>query len=78
VKLLIVLLALLFGVWLWRNGRHKSAMVQSGTMPPAAAGVQTMVCCPICGVHLPETDAVVGQRARYCCTTHRLQAGDTA
>ena len=36
--------------------------------------VQPMLSCPVCGVHVPQTDAVKGQRGSYCSVAHRRQA----
>ena len=68
MKALIVLIAILAGVWLWRSSRK----------PPAASekpgGVKGMTACPVCGVHLPKVEAVKGKQALYCSADHRHQA----
>lgn len=77
MKALIVLLALLAGVWLWRNGRQRSlaARKRSAERPDAQQeGVEEMVRCPVCGVHLPRTDAVVGRYGIYCNLAHCQEA----
>ncbi|MGB3069863.1 MAG: PP0621 family protein [Ottowia sp.] len=74
MKLLILLLAVLGGVWLWKRGRR---LEQSRQAPPRRKGrqeVQPMLSCPVCGVHVPQTDAVKGQRGSYCSAAHRRQA----
>lgn len=74
MKLLILLLAVLGGVWLWKRGRR---LEQSQKAPPSRRPrleVQPMLSCPVCGVHVPKTDAVVGQRGSYCSPAHRRQA----
>ena len=72
MKLLIVLLVVLAGVWLWRRGRRLSA-------PRAnrAAGAQAlpMVRCQRCGVHVPGNEVVSGHAgAPYCSAAHRRES----
>ncbi|MFZ4287935.1 PP0621 family protein [Variovorax sp. HJSM1_2] len=75
MKLILVLLALLLGVWLWRNGRvdhqkeRKNAADQAHKRLP-----QNMVSCDVCGLHLPEADAVRGEHGIYCSQQHLQQA----
>jgi uncharacterized protein len=35
-----------------------------------------MVACLQCGTHLPEAEAVKGQRGAYCSQEHRLLSND--
>lgn len=77
MKALIILLAVLVGVWLWRNGRRKdlAARAKSDPEPPSPPAIpQAMVRCPVCGVHLPHADALVGRQGEYCSAAHRQQA----
>lgn len=71
MKMLIVLLALLFGVWLWRRGRK---MRQPNPGRTRRAGAERMVECARCGVHLPTSTAVHGRSGEYCCDAHRREA----
>lgn len=71
MKLLVVLLALLLGVWLWRRGR--SVRVQDDGQRPGAVP-QPMVRCAHCGVHLPRDGAVAGHAGLYCSVEHRREA----
>jgi uncharacterized protein len=78
VKALIVLLALLAGAWLWRNGRQKAQtrrrqLTKEHNDTPGRV-VQDMVGCPVCGIHLPRSEAVSGHHGMYCSTAHRDQA----
>ena len=75
MKLLLVLLAVLAGVWLWRSGRRNPPPQQRRGKPSGSA-VQDMVRCETCGVHLPRADAVEGRRGCYCSAAHRAQAED--
>lgn len=73
-KLLIVLLAVLAGVWLWRRGRRLARQAAAVRPPPR---VQTMLRCHVCGTHVPESEAAHGAHGAYCSAAHRAQAGDT-
>lgn len=71
----LVLFAVLYIAYLvWRHNRiaDQRRDVPRGT--PAAP--QAMVSCPVCGLHLPQPDAVRGADGRfYCSNEHRLAAG---
>ena len=73
MKLLIVLLVVLAGVWLWRRGRRLSAPPQR---PAGRSGRPTlpMVRCTRCGVHLPGEDAVAGRQGPYCSAAHQRES----
>ena len=73
MKLLILLLAVLGGVWLWKRGRRLEQS-QKPPRPNPRQQMQPMLRCPVCGVHVPQTDAVAGQRGSYCSAAHRRQA----
>jgi uncharacterized protein len=72
----LLLFAILFVVYLaWRNARVQRG---GGTPPPAGrpGQPQEMVSCPVCGLHLPRQEALVGPSGRYfCCVEHRARAG---
>lgn len=92
MKFFIFLLAILFGVWLWRRNRlnalkekqqdkpnQASKQAQGGGQAHANDALQqpsAMHPCDHCGVHLPETDMVKGSVGRYCSDSHRLASGD--
>lgn len=73
----LVLFAVLYVAYLvWRHNRiadqHREAPRARGTV----AAPQAMVSCTVCGVHLPQPDAVRGGDGRlYCSKEHRLRAG---
>jgi uncharacterized protein len=72
MKLLVVLLVVLFGVWLWRSRR-----LADKRPPPPPARPAAMVACDVCGVHLPQADALTsttGVTGVYCSPAHRQQA----
>lgn len=78
MKYLVLLLVVLGGVWLWRSRRQEDADERAADKARARAAeappLLPMVACPVCGLHLPENDAVPGRLARYCSTAHRQQA----
>jgi uncharacterized protein len=88
LKIFIFLLAVLFGVWLWRRNRlnalkekqqDKSQNAASQGNFSAKVDLQepsAMHACDHCGVHLPESDMVKGRAGRYCSESHRQAAGD--
>lgn len=75
MKFLVLLLVLVVAYMVWRNGRI--AARGDAPRPPAPPALpQEMVACEVCGLHLPEADAVAGQDGRHFCSQeHRLRAG---
>lgn len=88
MKIFIFLLAVLFGVWLWRRNRlnalkekqqdksHKSAAQGNANSKVDLQEPSAMHACDHCGVHLPESDMTKGRAGRYCSESHRQAAGD--
>jgi uncharacterized protein len=90
LKIFIFLLAVLFGVWLWRRNRLNSLKEKQNHKPDNASSQgnananakdalqepSAMHACDQCGVHLPESDMVKGRAGRYCSESHRQAAGD--
>ncbi|MDR2153744.1 MAG: hypothetical protein LBE78_01760 [Burkholderiaceae bacterium] len=75
MKLMIVLLAVLAGVWLWRRGRTGGARAPK-RRAQARAQALPMVRCARCGIHVPADEVVAGRRGSYCCAGHRQDAED--
>jgi uncharacterized protein len=74
MKYLVLLAVLVVAYLLWRNARLERG--PDKRPPPGSAAPQEMVSCPVCGLHLPQPDAVRGADGRfYCCNEHRLRAG---
>ena len=72
MKALIVLLAVLAGVWLWRRGQRIEAPRRP--TPPGGA-LPVMLRCARCGTHVPASDAVTGAGGLpYCCAAHRRES----
>lgn len=63
--------------WRWYETK-KAKQVEPDPPAPAPApnagdAVETMVACAQCGLHLPLSEAVIGEGSRhYCCDAHRL------
>jgi len=77
MKYLLLIVVLFVAYTLWRNGRLRDQS-ESRPPPPQRPGgnPQEMVSCPVCGVHLPRSEAVPGARGLlYCSNEHRLRAG---
>lgn len=77
MKALIILLAILAGIWLWRSGRQKSLGSREQQPPrsaPSSGEPASMVVCAVCGVHVPQSEAVAGRLVSYCSQAHRQQA----
>lgn len=78
MKFALVIAVVLVAVWIWRNNRQS----ESGDAPGPAArrpiGPAPMVACAHCGMHLPQDEAVRGQRGFYCGHEHRRQTEEAA
>jgi uncharacterized protein len=76
MKYLLLAAVLLVAYLLWRNGRLAERNAPSRSAAPPAGKPQDMIACPVCGVHLPRSDAVPGTNgALYCSQEHRVKAG---
>lgn len=73
MKLLLVLVVVLAGVWLWRRGRLSDPQLkrQQAKAPPPP---QEMVSCHLCKLHVPSASAVQGKKGVYCCADHQHRA----
>lgn len=90
MKYLLVLVLALGLLWLWRHNRqaaqkaaeadkaNKAAEANKAAGRPARHRQQPaveIVACTVCGLHLPQSDAVTDARGSYCCDAHRRQHG---
>jgi len=74
MKYLLLFAVLAVAYLLWRNARIERGTPPAGRRP--VAGPQPMVSCQVCGLHLPQADAIAGADGRfYCSQEHRLRAG---
>ena len=76
----LVLFAVLFIAYLvWRNNRvqRRDDEARRPSPPRGEPGTpQEMVSCALCGLHLPQPDALRGADGRFFCSQeHRLRAG---
>jgi uncharacterized protein len=63
--LLIALLGVIW--WRWKKSQEGGAQDKPKVAPPP----ENMVVCARCGVHLPESDALIEGTRVYCCEAHR-------
>jgi uncharacterized protein len=74
MKFLLLLAILWVAYMVWRHNRIAERGGAARPQPPGQP--QDMVCCPVCSVHLPRSEAVAGADGRlYCSQEHRLRAG---
>lgn len=67
--LLLALAGVVWWAWSTRSaGRPREPQLRR---PPAP---EKMVTCARCGVHLPESEAVLANGRIYCCEAHRAEA----
>ena len=78
MKYLLVIVLVLVVFFLWRHNRQaqKNAASAPHPRPDASAVVTEMVACGVCKVHLPMSEALIGQDGFYCSEAHRRQAAD--
>jgi uncharacterized protein len=74
MKYLLILLLVLVVIWAVKRGRRP----QSPQTPakPEESAPSEMVTCAHCGIHVPQEEAVSGQKGLYCSTDHRSAAQD--
>jgi uncharacterized protein len=79
MKYLVLIAVLVLAYMLWRNARLAERAARDAAAPPRqppVAGPQDMVSCAVCGLHLPQSEAVTGAKGlAYCSQEHRLLAG---
>jgi uncharacterized protein len=67
MKYAILLLVIVGVVW-WLLGRRPAIRNKPGAAPTR----QAMVACAHCGVHLPQSEAVVDAQGVFCGEPHRV------
>ena len=72
MKYLLILLAVLAGVWLWRKQRIQQEQDTPRRPPPPQ--LQDMVRCQVCDLHLPARDAVTTSAGVFCGEEHARRA----
>ena len=66
----LIFLILIFGV-IYLIFRSYSGSMKNRPQQRGEAGVEDMVRCERCGVHLPRSESVTSQGRFYCCDEHR-------
>jgi uncharacterized protein len=74
MKYLLILLLVLVVIWAVKRGRRPKPPQTPQNPDPSAPS--EMVTCAHCGLHLPQEEAVSGQKGLYCSTDHRTAAID--
>jgi len=76
MKYLLVMALVLAAFWIWRHNREaeKNAGQPRPPTPQREPAVTEMVACDVCHVHLPRSEALIGDRGIYCSEAHRRQA----
>lgn len=72
MRLVLLLLVALVGIWAWRSARGDKAQDQVKREQPPA--LQEMASCALCGVHFPQAEGLSGKSGIYCSAEHRTQA----
>lgn len=74
MKYLLILLLVLIVIWAVKRGRAPKPPQKPAK--PEDSAPSEMVSCAHCGLHLPQEEAVSGQKGLYCSTDHRSAAQD--
>jgi uncharacterized protein len=69
-------------IWLWQSSRRSSREDKAKAPPakpqpksrPRPLPATEIIACDVCSVHLPQTEALIGEQGVYCCEAHRRQA----
>lgn len=73
MKLLLVLIVVLGGLWLLRRSRAKPPPADRSQSPASQPAI-SVVHCALCGVHVPQDDAVAEGNRWFCCIEHQRRA----
>ena len=76
MKYLIWLLVILLAIWAFKRSRRVSSDAPKDQRPATPAAPANMAVCLHCGIHLPQDEAVTGEKGLYCSTDHRALAQD--
>ena len=79
MKYFLVILLVFVVFWLWSHNRRIEKKQADDARRPRQAGPKNalteIVACDVCQVHLPRSDALIGNKGVYCSDAHRRQAG---
>lgn len=73
-KYLLVIAVILLVLWWLKRERFEQSEQSRPKRKPALPKPTQMVRCAHCGTHLPEAEALKGQRGHYCDRDHRQRA----
>jgi uncharacterized protein len=76
MKYLIWLLVILLAIWAFKRSRRVNSDAPKDPPPAPPATPANMALCLHCGIHLPQDEAVTGEKGLYCSTEHRAAAQD--
>lgn len=71
MKFLLLVLAVIVLVWMLRGARRRDDL--QAPKPPRPRGAEPMVACRLCGVHLPQHEALPGRGGMFCGEAHRAE-----
>lgn len=71
MKYLLIFLIIFLVAWRWRTARDAEQSQAVKKKAAAQALPVDVVACDHCGVHIPQSDAIQGQRGMYCTLQHR-------
>lgn len=71
MKYLIWLLVILLAIWAFKRSRRVNTATPKEKPQATPAN---MAVCLHCGIHLPQDEAVTGEKGLYCSTEHRAAA----
>lgn len=73
MKYLLVLIVVIAAISIWRSKRRVETPKRPTAAPASAPRqLQNMLSCAHCGLHFPQSDAIMGANAQpYCCVEHR-------
>jgi uncharacterized protein len=76
MKYLIWLLVIVLAIWAFKRNRRVNSDAPKAPPPATPAAPANMAVCLHCGIHLPQDEAVTGEKGQYCSTEHRAAAQD--
>ncbi|MBI3562643.1 MAG: hypothetical protein HY080_13100 [Gammaproteobacteria bacterium] len=72
-----ILFWLLIGWLVYRFIRQLVHKPTSRPAPPQPPNIEQMLRCELCGLHVPQSEAIASKGHTYCCDDHRRRAQST-